>query len=79
MKVHGLGTELKRQLPAYTTATAKWDLTVSVAYTITQQCKILNLLSKARDRTHILTDSSQVHYRWATMGTTEEIFVNGTD
>ena len=28
-----------------------------------------NPLREARDRTHILTDTSQVHYRWATAGT----------
>ena len=34
------------------------------------QCQILNPLSKARDRTCILRDSSWVHYLWAMMGTT---------
>ena len=32
------------------------------------QCWILNLLSGARDWTHILIDTSQVCYRWAMMG-----------
>ena len=27
-----------------------------------QQCQILNPLSEARDRTHVLTDTSGVHY-----------------
>ena len=34
-----------------------------------QQCWIPNPLSKAKDQTHILTDTSQVHYFGATMGT----------
>ena len=33
------------------------------------QCWILNPLSKARDRTCILTDASHIHFHWATMGT----------
>ena len=33
------------------------------------QCWILNLLSKARDPTHILMGASWVYYCWATMGT----------
>ena len=41
------------------------------------QCQILNPL---RDQTHILMDTSQVHYRWVTMGTpihTVIFFQNG--
>ena len=34
-----------------------------------QQHRILNLLSKARNQTHVLTDTSQIRYRWATRGT----------
>ena len=30
---------------------------------------IYNLLNRARDRTHVLTDTSQIHYHWATTGT----------
>ena len=33
------------------------------------QHQILNPLSRVRDQTHILTDTSQVCYPWATMGT----------
>ena len=39
-----------------------------------QQHWILNPLSKARDWTCILLDTSWVHYCWATMGTPEQIF-----
>ena len=34
-----------------------------------QQHRILNPLNEARDQTHILMDTSQVHYHWATAGT----------
>ena len=40
------------------------------------QCLILNPLSEARDRTHILMDTSQAHYRWATLGTSKGLIVN---
>ena len=33
------------------------------------QCWILNSLSEARNRTCILTDTSQIHFCWATTGT----------
>ena len=33
-----------------------------------QQCRILNPLSRARDWTHVLMDASQIVFRWATMG-----------
>ena len=33
------------------------------------QCRILNPLSGARDRTHILMDTSRVHYHWAMKAT----------
>ena len=34
-----------------------------------RQCQILNPVSKVRDRTHILMDTSWIHYRWATLET----------
>ena len=39
-----------------------------------EQCQILNPLSKVRDWTHILMVISQVHYCWATMGTPKNPF-----
>ena len=36
-----------------------------------------NPLSKARDRTYILMDSSQIHFCWATMGTPNSAFGDG--
>ena len=61
MDVPRLGVQWELQPPAYTTATATWDLScVCNLYHSSQQCQILNPLSKARDRTRILTDTSQV-------------------
>ena len=57
-----LGVESELQLPAYTTATARWDLSrVCNLCHNSQQCQILNPLSEARDRTCILMDTSWVH------------------
>ena len=51
-------------------ATAMPDLScICELHHSSQQHQILNPLSRARDRTHILMDASQVHYHWATMGT----------
>ena len=60
MKVPRLGVELELQLLAYTTATAMQDLNhVSSLYHSSWQFSgILNPLSEARDRTHILMDTS---------------------
>ena len=52
LEVPRLGVKLKLQLPAYTTATATSDPShVCNQHHSTQQCQILNPLSKARDRT----------------------------
>jgi len=61
MEVPGLGVELELQLPACTTATATWDPRpiCDLCHSL-QQCRILNLLNKARDGTHILAEKSQV-------------------
>ena len=62
MEVPRLGDESELQLPAYTTATETWDpsSTYDLHYSSRQQ-RILNPLSEARDQTHILRDTSQVH------------------
>ena len=63
MEVPRLGVELEVQLPAYTTAIAMqnpsfiFDLQHSSG-----QCQIINPLSRARDQTCILMDTSQVHF-----------------
>ena len=70
MEVSRFGVELELYLLAYTTATETPDL--SCIYELhhgSWQCWMLNLLSKARDWTYILMDTSQVHYYWATTGT----------
>ena len=63
MEVPRLGVELEQQLlAAYTEATAKQDLNrVCDLHHSLQQCWILNLLSKARDRTCNLMVPSQIH------------------
>ena len=75
MEVQGLGIKSGLQLPTYTTATATWDQAASSTCTTAHSnTGFLNLLSKARDRTFILMDTSRVHYCRATIGTPEEHF-----
>ena len=58
MEVPGLGGESKLQLPAYTTATATPDPShICDPRHSLRQHWILNPLTEARDRTHILTDT----------------------
>ena len=58
MQVPGLGVESELQLPAYTTAAETPDLSCmcDVCTLCSQKRRILNLLSEARDQTHILMD-----------------------
>ena len=50
MEVPRLGVELELLLPAYTTATATWDLShICNLHHSSQQHRILNPLSRARD------------------------------
>ena len=61
MEVPGLGVESELYLPAYTTATAMLYLShICDLYHSSQQCQMLNPLSKAGDRTYVLMDTSQV-------------------
>ena len=49
---------------AYTTAIAMWDLScIFDLYHSSKPPRILNLLSRARDRTCILMDTRWVHHR----------------
>ena len=61
MEVPRLGVQSELYTPAYTTATAPWDLShISDLHHSSPQCRILNLLSEARDRTCHVMDASQV-------------------
>ena len=63
-----LGVVLELQLPA--TAIAMQGLShVCELHHSSWQCQILNPLSKARDWTHVLMDTGQIHFQWAMMGT----------
>ena len=62
MEVPRLGAESELQLPGYATATATLDLScLWNLHHSSWQCWIFNALSEARDQTHILMDTSQVH------------------
>ena len=61
MEVPRLGVESELQLPAYATATATPDLShVFDVYHSSWQCRILNPLSKARDRTRNLMETRRI-------------------
>ena len=61
MEVPRLSVESKLQLPAYTTAIAKQDLScVCDLHHSSRQCRILNPWSEARDRTHNLMVPSRI-------------------
>ena len=77
MEVPRPGVKSEMQLPAYTTATATQDPSrICDLDHSSWQCGILKPLSKARDWTRILMDTSWVHYCWATKGTPESNFWN---
>ena len=70
MEVSRLGAESELQLPAYATAAATWGLShVCNLYHSSQQLGITDPLSKARDQTRILLDTSQIRFCCAMMGT----------
>ena len=70
MELPRLGVKLELQLPAYATATATQDLShVCSQHHSSQQHHIPNPLSVDWDRTHILKDTSQIHFHCATRGT----------
>ena len=59
MEVPRLGVKSELQLPSYTTATARQDMScVFNLHHSSQQQWIANPLSKARDRTHILMQAT---------------------
>ena len=69
MEVPRLGVELQLQLPAFPTATAAQDLShVCNIHHSSQQRRILNPLSEARDGTRNLIHTSWVRFHCATAG-----------
>ena len=73
VEVPRLGVKLELQLPACTTATAMQDLRrICDLHHTSRQCQILNPLSRARKRIQVFMDTSQFHYRWATVGTPQK-------
>ena len=70
MEVPRLGVELELQLLAYATATATQDPSrLCNLHLSSWQRRILSPLSKTRDWTCVLMDTSWVHYPWSTVGT----------
>ena len=70
MEVPRLSIKSELQLPAYTPATAMPDSShVCNLHHSSQQCRILNPLSKARGPTRILRDTRQVRFRCTMTGT----------
>ena len=63
MEVSKLGSESELKLQGYTTAPAMLDPShICNLHYSPQQPWILNPLSEARDRTHVLVDTSRIHY-----------------
>ena len=76
MEVPWLGVKSKLQLQVHGTATAMPDLShiFDLSHSL-WQCQILNPLSEARDGTHILMDTSRIHFCCTTTGTLTFVFV----
>ena len=74
MEVPRPGVESELQLPAYTTVIMPDPSCLCNLHHSSQQCWILNPLSEARDQTHILITTSQVHRHWATKELQESCF-----
>ena len=70
------GVKSELQLSTYTTATATSDPSwVCNLHHSSSQRRILNPLSKARDGTCILMDTSQICSHWAITGTPDHLFL----
>ena len=70
MEVPRLGVQSEPPLLAYTTATATPDPShVCHLHHSSRQCRILNPLSEARDRTQNLMGPSRIHFHCTTTGT----------
>ena len=80
MEATRLGVELELQLPAYTTATARPDLSCFCAlHHSSWQRQILNPLSEARDWTCNLMVPSQICFCGAAMGTPDCALLKSTE
>ena len=76
VEVPRLGIESELQLLTYPVATATLDLRhICNLHHSSRQCQILNPLSEARDRTHILMDSSQICFHYAMKGMYPIVFL----
>ena len=76
MEVPRLGVEQELQLPAYARATAtQGPSRVCDLHHSSRHRRIVNPLSKGRDRTRVLMDTSQIHFHCATMGTPTSFFL----
>ena len=74
---YGCGLGLELQLWACATATATLDPShICNLRHSSQQCRILNPLSEARDWTCIFMDTCQIHFYCTTMGTPHMLYFN---
>ena len=70
MEIPRLGVESELQLPVYARATATRDPShIFDLHHSSQQRRILNPLSEARDWTCVLMDTGQIRFCWTMMGT----------
>ena len=77
MEVPRLGVKSELQLPAYITATATRD--PSDVYNLhhsSRRHQIPHPWREARDRTRVLMETSQIHFRCATTGTPHHVFLH---
>ena len=73
MEVPRLGVQFKLQLLAYTIATAIRDPSCTCnLHHSSRQGQITDPLSKAKDWTRVVTDTSRVRFHWATTGTPKQ-------
>ena len=75
MEFPRLGVKSELQLPAYMTGTAMQNLScICTLHHSSQQCQIPNPVSEARDQTHIVMDTSWIHFHYSTMGSLRKTF-----
>ena len=78
MEIPRLRVKSELQLPAYTTAVAVQDPShVRDLHHISQQRRILNPLSEARDQTRHLIVPSWIRFHCTTTGTPPSVYFNG--